>query len=378
VNRSAYASFARGSGLLEVSGSIRAWYGLDHHGEDLLVSSWLREHDFRCLVTILIDAMGAGIIEKHAAPGAFVRRAMAEAVPSVFPPTTSAATTAFLTGRSPAESGWLGWHQYFAELDDDIILFLGRSQYGPGRYGDIAYEKLPVVRIFEELCAKGIPAEVIWPAFAKDGCKTFHAQCERVRTDIRDPQLRYIYVYWDQLDDCMHHYGPGGEKSIAMLAEISQELAALAESLPEDVGLLVLADHGQVDVENVVLKMDTEMMALLKRPPSLEARASAFFVKEGKEEAFASLFQQRFPDQFDLWTREEVLSEGIFGPGQACGRLTEFIGDYLAVARTPLTLVYDEKQCMKGHHAGLMEDEVMIPVLLWPRAQEDYTEARER
>ena len=45
----------------------------------------------------------------------FIREHYLCTINSTFPPTTSAATTAFLTGKYPIETGWMSWTQYFEE-----------------------------------------------------------------------------------------------------------------------------------------------------------------------------------------------------------------------------------------------------------------------
>ena len=40
-----------------------------------------------------------------------------KSITSVFPPTTTAATTSMLSGLNPNEHGWLGWDLYFKKED---------------------------------------------------------------------------------------------------------------------------------------------------------------------------------------------------------------------------------------------------------------------
>ena len=353
--------------LLGVSSAIRHYYGLAcPYPENETVRKWLDAHHFRCVITFLIDAMGAELIRKYVSEDAFVSRYMAEAVPSVYPPTTTAATTAFLTGKSPKESGWLGWHQYFSEIDDDIILFLGRSQYGDRQYGDYAYQALPVEMIYDELNRKGIKADSIWPSFGHNGCKHLKDQCDLAVKLLQDPELRYVYVYWDELDEYMHIHGPSSPGSGKMMTEISEILEHFSEQLPEDTGMMVIADHGQVDVENIILSEDRELYAMLERKPSLEARTTAFFVKPDKKKEFQDLFEKKYGKYFSLYTKEEVIASDLFGKGRADPLFPGFIGDFISIADTEMTLVDNERQCLRGHHAGALKDEAMIPVILFP------------
>ena len=47
--------------------------------------------------------------------------------------------------------------------------------------------------------------------------------------------------------------------------------------------------------------------------------------------------------------------------------MNEFIGDYLAVAKGNVSLVYQAKgKTVKGDHAGGLKEEAMVPVILYP------------
>ena len=141
----------------------------------------------------------------------------------------------------------------------------------------------------------------------------------------------------------------------------------LAERLPEDTGLMIIADHSQVDVEHYALDQDAEICECLALRPSLEPRAASFFIKEGKKEQFEKLFRERFKDSFLLLSHDEVISSNLFGSGTAHERFEEFIGDYLAIALTPVQFDYLKGSDMRGNHAGGMEEEALIPLILDPR-----------
>lgn len=74
---------------------------------------------------ILIDAMGAHLIQRKLASDAFVNRHLLYKTMTVFPPTTVAATTSIRSGKAPNENAWLGWIEYMEDFDDEIIPFFG-------------------------------------------------------------------------------------------------------------------------------------------------------------------------------------------------------------------------------------------------------------
>ena len=66
-----------------------------------------------------------------------------------------------------------------------------------------------------------------------------------------------------------------------------------------------------------------------------------------------------------LLTRDEVLENKVFGPGQDRDGLGEMIGDYVAfsVSKSSIFVAHLEAQMMPGGHAGLTEEEIAIPLI---------------
>ena len=89
-------------------------------------------------------------------------------------------------------------------------------------------------------------------------------------------------------------------------------------------------------------------------------------MKEECREAFPEIFRRNFGDGFLLLTREEVLSEKLFGPGEDLPGLSGMIGDYVALATTARSIfnTHYEAQVMPGGHAGLTAEECRIPLIV--------------
>ena len=52
-------------GIVDLSAALRKWYGLSYSGEpDSIVYNWLERNKFRCVVVMLLDAMGVSVLEK--------------------------------------------------------------------------------------------------------------------------------------------------------------------------------------------------------------------------------------------------------------------------------------------------------------------------
>ncbi len=358
--------FERYGGIVRLSSALHRYFGLECEEEaDERLSRWLDHNQFRCVIVVLLDALGTSVLNKAARPEGWFRTHMAFETTTVYPPTTSAATTSFLTSRYPVQNAWLGWNQYFAEKNDEIILFRERSQYGDDTYPGFVSRTIPVEWLMDKLNRKGIKADSVWPSFGSSHpSRSFDEFCENVYHAASDPECRFVYGYWDDPDGYMHEYGPSSPGLPDLIGMMEEQIAQLSERLPEDTGLMIIADHSQIDSEHYALDEDEELCECLLSAPSLEARTVSFRVKEECRERFRKLFSERFKNRFLLLTHEEVLEQRVFGKGNAHPRAEDFIGDYLAVALTPLELNYRRGKDEKGNHAGGMEEEALIPVIL--------------
>ena len=352
--------------ILQVSGSLFHYFDIDQgHGTDQDVDTWLKKKP-SCVVALLIDAMGTSVLEKHLSEDSFLRKQMKKSVSTVFPPTTTAATTSFLSGKSPLENGWIGWNQYFKEADDQVILFLNTSQYRDVSYSQGWSEtKLPVAKIYDVLNEKGIPADSIWPGWSKHNpSDTFDDLLDHILQ--LSGNNRFLYAYWDAFDDLLHECGTDAPDIQKQLQEYNDKLESFVQKLPEDVFLLVIADHSQINIQHYDLAADEILCSYLQKAPSLEPRTTAFYIKDGRIQEFKTAFENKFKDRFLLLTKEEMLSSGILGEGIPQKRIEEFLGDLVAIAKTPLQLDYKKGYQIKGNHAGLVKEERYVPLILYP------------
>jgi len=109
--------------LVNVSNSILAHYELETYHppmEDLVK----RMEPYKKIVVLLFDGMASSLLKRHLKEDAFLRKHVFKEIDSIFPPTTVAATDALLSGKYPKETLWLGWSQYFKEINMHIDVFL--------------------------------------------------------------------------------------------------------------------------------------------------------------------------------------------------------------------------------------------------------------
>ena len=324
------------------------------------------------IVFMILDCLGVEILNRHLPADSFLRRHFVEKISSVFPPTTTAATTSLHSGLCPAEHGWVGWAPYFKERGRVIEIFLNRDFYTqeilttpPVR------DSLPYQTIYQRITAAHPDVEYhrVFPPFDPNGVKSFAEMCRRIPQVAAASQKRKIIsAYWPYPDHDLHRQGTKSEIVRQGLLQMDAELKRMAGELSDAV-LIVTADHGIVDVEESSLNDYPELLSCLALPPSLEARFVSFFIKPDKKDFFATEFKRIFGADFMLLSRQEFLDGGYLGSGKRHERIAEFIGDFVAVGITQKSLRYQSEQGtgfqhFAADHAGLTQAELDVPLIV--------------
>ena len=359
------------SSILSYISSIRKYFGLSSSYEDNSdFSRCIQNEKPNKIFLLLIDAMGANLIEQKLSKDAFLRKHMLYKTTTVFPTTTTAATTSIRNGKAPNENAWLAWTQYCKQVDDIIIPFKGDSYYGDVNYGNREFFEsiVPVAYTTNELNEKGIKSRILFPSFEKDGCEDFDTLCNRLIKYSRSNEYNYIYAYWDKYDTYCHEHGPSNRICDAYLAHINYEIERLCDNLADDTMLVVVADHGQIDVKRYYDFRNSKFEKCFLRLPAGETRSQFFYIKEEYKDEFEKMFKEEFDDDFILLSKQEVIDQKIFGERDNHELFASFLGDYLAIAKSDLVFVNkDEEAMIKGHHAGICDDELMIPVIAYKK-----------
>ncbi|MCF0258839.1 MAG: alkaline phosphatase family protein [Erysipelotrichaceae bacterium] len=347
--------------------SIRRYFGLElPHASLEEADRLLDELQPENVVTILCDGLGSVLLKKMLPEDAFLRTRQISTLSSVFPPTTVAAETALATGRYPVETGMLGWTMYYKDLDDNFTVFLNTRASDPesGPLQEAAawrQEHLKEKSIVDEINEQKKGQGYFLIPFQPDPYRDFDQMLERIEFLCAQKGRKYIFAYDLQPDEILHEKGCDAKEAKETVLERNDKIEALCSRLKNTL-VFVTADHGHINVKNIDLSQYPDLTDCLVRNPSLEPRAACFFVREEKKREFESLFEKYFSDDFDLYSREEVIESGLFGDGAENEIFREALGDFLAVAGTDKALIAKGGSHCRSHHGGLTEDEMLVPL----------------
>ena len=362
--------------LVNLSNSILKHFGVDPFHETIPeVDEQLK--GYKKVVAVLFDGMGQNIVHMHLKENSLIRSHYLTTIYSIYPPTTAAATTSFLTGKFPIETGWLGWDEYFKDYDKNIILFrsidynTGECLIKPDEI-PIAFRYFPLTSIFELIERNNSNAKAInisrYP-IQKDGPKLLNITgVSKLTKVLKQNEECFIYFYWDSPDREMHENGIENHKVHHQVHKAERFMKQVCKRNPDTLFIL-LADHGHVNTNYFDICEHEDIYSLLDKPVTLEKRTPGFFVKRGKEAEFAGLFDKYYGNYFELLTKEEALKIHLFGEGEPAPGVEDVFGDFVAIAKSNYGLIASKElahlDTYPGHHAGGTDAERLIDISIF-------------
>ena len=180
-------------------------------------------------------------------------------------------------------------------------------------------------------------------------------------------QPSFVYTYLNTLDSAGHSDGVGSDKWLTALQQVSEFITKVKQLAPAGTRIWVTSDHGMVNsTEQVILGQDNELLENVTLIGG-EPRARHIYIKEGAIQETIILWQEFFGSKARVLSKDTAIKDGLFGP-VVSEDASDRMGDLIAIANNDLILVdparIREETSMVGHHGGVTDTEVEIPLLL--------------
>lgn len=356
--------------------------GLDPHGvlERALGREGVRAPEslpsVRSFVAVVVDGLGHENLRARAAYARTLSRLQQRRIETVIPSTTGAALTTLTTGRLPGEHGLLGYRIRHPEAglvstlkDWDDIGDRRAWQRATPLFSSAAELGFRPVAFGRPAHASGGLTEAILRGAEYAGGQRIEDRFAAASRMLRGGDGLFGYLYIDELDKTAHRHGVESGEWAGWLETLDGALADFLRGLPADVGVVVTADHGVVDVparDQVLLDAvagGLDAVELIGGEP----RMRSLYLREGADAAeVAALWRAQEGGRSTIATRDEAAAAGWFGAIDAPA--LERIGDVLIAARRRVAYYssHDDPKSldMIGQHGGLSETERGVPVAL--------------
>lgn len=345
----------------------------------------------RKICLMILDGFGVSTLQHYRDTLPFLIDRHVTTVSSVYPCTTASALISLYSGDFPITHGYIGWTQYFPEINRYIEV-LPHTDFMTGQPVDPAVFDANVTlnpnSIFKLLSQKSpqVGRYAIGPSVYKASSFTRQmlGNADYLGYETPDQMLAHLSdiltrnedwlatCYCPFPDSLCHDFGIGAEPVHQFFAWLNSALETLTLQLPKDAAIFITADHGMIDIQNYEqLDQQPEVIKSLKRFQYPEPRFSSFHLAESAEAFYR--WQNEHKDNFLFLNRSEFMDSGLLGIGPTHPYIPIFLGDVMMMATSDIgikTHVPDNPEAnkhLKAHHAGLTPNEMQVPVIVLTR-----------
>jgi hypothetical protein len=365
------------------SGKINQQFGLSHLTNSIFSTLnvadttdylALKQANMReCL--ILIDGMGQDAVNKYGDQfPIFEELKNVRTIYTNFPSTTATSLSTLGTGVLPGVHGMLGYTVRVPRSDNRLLNALKWDE----RVDPVMWQKVPT--LFERAVLAGVSVTHVaakryegsgFTQAALRGAKYVGANgIDEMVTAVSSalvPQPSFVYTYLNTLDSAGHSDGVGSDKWLTALAQISEFITKVKESVPTGTRIWITSDHGMVNsTKQIILGQDNDLLENVLLIGG-EPRARHIYINEGAQEETVAKWRQFLGNSAKVFSKSEAIADGLFGP-VVSEDASDRMGDLIAIANDDLIIIdparVKEESSMVGHHGGTTDIEVEIPLLL--------------
>ena len=328
-------------------------------------------------VVFLVDGLGAELLRRHRHAAPWLASLLDHADPPLtagVPSTTATSLTSLGTGLPPGAHGLVGFTSRIPGTDDLLTALAWSKAVDP-----VQWQPHPTA--FARLAAAGVAVTAVNKREFRGSGLTVaaHRGAEFVGADRVGERIAAVvaataqrpsltYMYDGDLDWTGHRFGVASSAWLQQLAMVDAEAEQLRETLPPDVRLVVVADHGMLD-SPPGSRLDVSDHPELRDGLALiggEARFRHLYARGGAVSDVVATWQERLGDRAVVLTRDEAIVRGWFGAVAASVRPR--LGD-VVVACTGDAAVLDSdafpyEASLIGLHGSLTPVEMLVPLIV--------------
>jgi len=320
------------------------------------------------IVVLVLDGLGWQQLHEHRSCAPTMLSLEGRSITSVAPTTTATALTSITTGLTPGIHGVVG---YRMRVDGRVLNVLRWNADGRD-----ARSAIPPERVQPHAAFEGQRPPVITRAeFRESGFTRAHLDRTRhigwrmpstLVAEVAGALRRnepFVYAYYDGIDKIAHEFGLE-EHYEAELRAADRLVADLLDVLRPGSALVIISDHGQVDVGDSLVTLDPSVLAHVD-VQSGEGRFRWLHARPGRARQLLEAAVAHHSDTGWILGVDQIIEEGWFGPvvdDEARARL----GDVALVAREVVSYVDPTDSGLfelRARHGSLTADEMLVPFL---------------
>lgn len=334
------------------------------------------------VLLILLDGLGYYKVQKLNNNSILKKNCIA-GIQTVNPSSTACVLTSLCTASFPENHGILGWWSYNKSKNLNYYSLLLRNRI-TGK--TISEENISIndlikgTSVFERYNCKtnmlmnkyivNSEYSIFFGGKYSDRTEFDGITDAFDKAKISTESHNFTYLYIDDIDTLSHYNGVDSKQVNKAIEQIEKRLNNLCDNKDEELSIVIIADHGQVDMDEMIyLNKNNDYSKYFYALPSFDTRTLSFFVKANMLDSFKTQFINEFGDDFILISNNELKSMNMFGNKTNNELLEDSLGEFIAIAKTKKFMVCDEvsKEKFKeviGNHSGFEKEELTIPLIV--------------
>ncbi|MEP7088716.1 MAG: nucleotide pyrophosphatase/phosphodiesterase family protein [Nocardioidaceae bacterium] len=327
-------------------------------------------------VVFLVDGLGYELLRDHQDQAPFLHEMLEGQPPATVgvPSTTATSLTSLGTALMPGSHGVVGFTTRIPGTEDLLNALTWSKGVDPRQWQ-------PHPTAFARLAEAGVTTTVVNKREFNGSGLTVAGQrgADFVGADKVGERMAAVlaasasapsltYMYEGDLDWTGHRYGVASTSWELQLAMVDAAAEQLRETLPADVRIVVVADHGMVDSPTADRLDVDDHPELIDGVVLLggEARFRHLYCRAGAVEDVAARWRAVVGDRALVLTRDEAVDRGWFGPVAPVVRPR--LGDVMVAAHGTFSVMsttsFPYETTLVGLHGSLTAAEMLVPVLV--------------
>lgn len=330
---------------------------------------------------ILVDGLGAANIRYRAGHANFLASQLANdgTIMAGFPSTTVTSLVSFSTGLKAGLHAMVGYQVHDRKQGSNVNLLTGIGSPQEA----LAWQSRKTVS--EIAFENSVDCYFIGPAeYENSGftnvtmrgakyvtAKTLDDRVAAAKKILNAKESALVYLYVPELDQRAHAYGSKSGQWVEKLEDLDLAVRQLTTALPANVGVLLTADHGIVDVahERQIYLDELNIDGLVSvggDPRVLFLYFDDQHADVASSEDCIQSIQEFVGKRAYVVGREDLIAQGWYG--QVNEEARERMPDIFVIAHGETALYHREfakpkSLQMIGQHGAISDDELFVPLL---------------
>ncbi len=325
---------------------------------------------------VVVDGLGSANLRYRAGHAPFLASQLITdgSIMCGFPSTTVSSLTSFATGVRAGEHGLVGYQIFDRANARNMNLLTGITN------AEDAAKWQKSITVSELANEAGIDCYFVGPA-EYEGSGFTHATMRGIkyvsakslddrivaaRKILSEKSKSLVYLYVPELDQKAHSFGFKSGEWVEKLEDLDSAIRQLTKTLSANVGVLLTADHGIVDVEhqNQIYLDELELPGLLS--VGGDPRVLFLYFESNDQSEVLPALKSFLGKRAFVASKLEVVEAGWYGEANADA--LERMPDVFLIASGQTALYHRDfakpkSLNMIGQHGSISDDELYVPLL---------------